>query len=123
MNEEPTHSGQHSLADAEPVALSELVQQELESILPLTARIREAVTEMGAVMVLAWRSLQRALTPPILFRDITYQIEVMGVRSLSLGALVSVFAGLVISLQFAFFMSRFGIQHTVGKVVVLTLFR
>jgi phospholipid/cholesterol/gamma-HCH transport system permease protein len=27
------------------------------------------------------------------------------------------------TLQFAFFMARFGIQHTVGKVVVLTLFR
>ena len=33
------------------------------------------------------------------------------------------FAGLVIAIQFAFFLARFGVQHTVGKVVVLTLFR
>src|SRR5262249_38638384 len=65
----------------------------------------------------------RAVTPPFGFDDIAYQIEVLGVRSLSLGCLTSMFAGLVISLQFAFFMSRFGVQHTVGRVVVITLFR
>jgi len=47
----------------------------------------------------------------------------LGVRSLSIASLVAIFAGLVISLQFAFFLARFGVQHTVGKVVVLTLFR
>jgi phospholipid/cholesterol/gamma-HCH transport system permease protein len=47
----------------------------------------------------------------------------LGVRSLSIATLTATFAGLVISLQFAFFLARFGVQHTVGKVVVLTLFR
>lgn len=31
--------------------------------------------------------------------------------------------GLVISLQFADLLAKFGVQHTVGKVVILTLFR
>jgi phospholipid/cholesterol/gamma-HCH transport system permease protein len=50
-------------------------------------------------------------------------VEALGVRSLSIATLTALFAGLVLSLQFAFFMARFGVQHTVGKVVVLTLFR
>src|SRR5260370_17274024 len=47
----------------------------------------------------------------------------LGVRSLSIATLTATVAVLVISLQFAFFLARFGVQHTVGKVVVLTLFR
>ncbi len=50
-------------------------------------------------------------------------MEQLGLRSLSIASLMAIFAGLVISLQFAFFLARFGVQHTVGKVVVLTLFR
>jgi phospholipid/cholesterol/gamma-HCH transport system permease protein len=63
------------------------------------------------------------VTPPFALGDIAYQVEVLGIRSLSIGALTAAFTGLVLSLQFAFFLSRFGVQHTVGKVVVLTLFR
>jgi len=123
VSDENTNPGTVPGQEPEHAPLSEIVQQELESILPLTARIREAVTELGEVVVLSVRSFRLALTPPFGFKDTAYQIEMLGVRSLSLGALVAVFAGLVISLQFAFFMQRFGIQHTVGKVVVLTLFR
>jgi phospholipid/cholesterol/gamma-HCH transport system permease protein len=55
--------------------------------------------------------------------EIAYQVEVLGTRSVSIASLTAIFAGLVLSLQFAFFLARFGVQHTVGKVVVLTLFR
>lgn len=120
MTEENTNPG---LPVPEPEDLAELVQQELESIIPLTARIREGITALGEVAVLSGRAIQRLVSPPFGFADVAYQVEVLGVHSLSLGSLVAVFAGLVISLQFAFFMARFGIQHTVGKVVVLTLFR
>lgn len=123
MTEEPTNPGTSPAPEPEPEPLVDIVQQELESIVPLAARIREAITGLGEVVVLSFRSIRQAFSWPIGFKDITYQVEMLGVRSLSLGALVAVFAGLVISLQFAFFMQRFGIQHTVGKVVVLTLFR
>ena len=35
----------------------------------------------------------------------------------------AIFGGLVICLQFGFFLGRFGVAHTVGKVAVLTIFR
>jgi phospholipid/cholesterol/gamma-HCH transport system permease protein len=121
MSDEPTNPGLHVPTEPEP--LVDIVQQELESIIPFTARVRETITDLGEVMLLGVRSIVRGFTPPFGFGEIAYQIEMLGVRSLSLGSLTSIFAGLVISLQFAFFMQRFGIQHTVGKVVVLTLFR
>ena len=106
-----------------PTALPEMVQQELEAIIPFTARARAAIMQLGAIVLMLVRALRRLVTPPFGFGEIAYQIEMLGVRSLSIALLTAVFAGLVLSLQFAFFLARFGVQHTVGKVVVLTLFR
>ncbi len=110
-------------SSAEEESLGEVVQQELETILPLAAKLREAITEMGGVFVLFGRCVVRAFRRPLALGAVAYQLEVLGVRSLSIATLTATFAGLVISLQFAFFLARFGVQHTVGKVVVLTLFR
>lgn len=69
------------------------------------------------------RSVARSFKRPFEGRAIVAQIEALGVRSLSIATLTGTFAGLVISIQFAFFFARFGMQHSVGRVVVLTLFR
>ncbi len=106
-----------------PTEISDLVQQELASLLPWTQRVKEAVEAFGVVMMMFFRAARRAVTPPFAFADTANQIEILGLRSLPIATLTAVFAGLVLSLQFAFFLARFGVQHTVGKVVVLTLFR
>lgn len=103
--------------------LADLVQQELAAILPFSVRVYEAFRAFGSLMVMLVRATRRAFTRPFGAGEVAYQIEMLGTRSLSLATLTAVFAGLVMTLQFAFFMARFGIQHTVGKVVVLTLFR
>jgi phospholipid/cholesterol/gamma-HCH transport system permease protein len=117
----PTGPGQ--LEPSEQTELLEVVQQELEAILPFTARVRHFFEEFGAMLLLLVRSIARAVKPPFGLAELAYQMVQLGVRSLSIASLTAVFAGLVISLQFAFFLARFGVQHTVGKVVVLTLFR
>lgn len=106
-----------------PAELSELVEQELVALIPWRHRAREAVEGFGVMVLLFFRAARRAVSPPYALVDTARQVELLGVRSLSIGTLTAVFAGLVISLQFAFFLARFGVQHTVGKVVVLTLFR
>jgi phospholipid/cholesterol/gamma-HCH transport system permease protein len=104
-------------------ALPQMVQQELENILPLTARIWQGMMQLGGMSVMLFQAMARTFSRPIGTGEMAYQIEALGVRSLSIATLTAVFAGLVIALQFAFFLARFGVQHTVGKVVVLTLFR
>lgn len=107
----------------ETESLGEVVQQELEAMLPFTGKLRRAVEQLGELAVLLGRTIARAVKPPISLTAIAYQVEVLGLRSLSIASLTAVFAGLVLSLQFAFFMARFGVQHTVGKVVSLSIFR
>lgn len=108
---------------ASQTELSEMVQQELAAIIPFSARVQDAFGSFGGMIVMLVRATRRAFTRPFSAGTVAYQIEMLGTRSLSLATLTAVFAGLVMTLQFAFFMARFGIQHTVGKVVVLTLFR
>lgn len=114
---------QPPLHEPRETELGDLVQQELAAILPWTARFREGLVSLGGMVVMFWRALVRALRRPSSLAATAYQVETLGVRSLSIATLTALFAGLVLSLQFAFFMARFGVQHTVGKVVVLTLFR
>src|SRR5262249_9784911 len=104
-------------------SLANIVSEELETLLPFTAKLRRGVEQAGGKFVLAGRALSRLLRPPSSIPAIVYQVESLGARSLSIATLTAAFAGLVIAIQFAFFLSRFGVQHTVGKVVVLTLFR
>ncbi len=103
--------------------LTEIVQQELAAMIPFSSRATAAIGAFGGLMVMLVRAVRRAFIRPFAPGEVAYQIEMLGTRSLSIATLTAVFAGLVMTLQFAFFMARFGLQHTVGKVVVLTLFR
>jgi phospholipid/cholesterol/gamma-HCH transport system permease protein len=90
---------------------------------PLGARVRASLEALGALAVMTGQVVSRAVRPPYGLGALIYHTESLGVRSLPIALLTATFAGLVISLQFGFFLARFGVQYTVGRVVVLTLFR
>lgn len=94
-----------------------------EPPLSLGARLRLRLETLGALAVMTGKVFSRAVRPPYDWGALVYHTESLGVRSLPIALLTSTFAGLVISLQFGFFLARFGVQYTVGRVVILTLFR
>jgi len=114
---------EYSSEEQDQETLGSLVTEELENILPFTAKVRQFSETLGGMFLLGGRALARGLRPPSSFAATVYQVESLGARSLSIAILTAVFAGLVIAIQFGFFLARFGVQHTVGKVVALTLFR
>jgi len=79
--------------------------------------------QVGGMALMFGRTVMGSFRRPLGLSAIARQIDALGVRSLSIASITSVFVGLVISIQFAFFLERFGMQDSVGKVVVLTLFR
>ncbi|MBN1206675.1 MAG: ABC transporter permease [Myxococcaceae bacterium] len=87
------------------------------------ACIRLRLGALGALAVMTGKVFSRAVRPPYDWGALVYHTESLGVRSMPIALLTSTFAGLVISLQFGFFLARFGVQYTVGRVVILTLFR
>ncbi|KFA94840.1 transporter [Archangium violaceum Cb vi76] len=86
-------------------------------------RMGERLERLGSLVVMTGQVAVRAVSPPYAPSALVYQMEALGVRSLPIALLTAIFAGLVIALQFGYFLARFGVQYTVGRVVVLTLFR
>ncbi len=86
-------------------------------------RAKQRLESLGAMTQMTGQVLSRAVRPPFDLGSLIFQVESLGVRSLPIALLTATFAGLVISLQFGYFLARFGVQYTVGRVVILTLFR
>jgi len=57
------------------------------------------------------------------FRSTIYQIEMLGLKSLSIAAITSVFVGMVMAVQFAFGLQRFGGMEYTGRIVGLSFSR
>jgi phospholipid/cholesterol/gamma-HCH transport system permease protein len=86
-------------------------------------RVRRFFETAGAIAHLAGRTLRAAVRPPFDFGAIGRQIEVIGYRSLSVVVLTAVFSSMVMTVQFAVQMARFGAKEYVGNVVSLSLVR
>jgi phospholipid/cholesterol/gamma-HCH transport system permease protein len=90
---------------------------------PLFERFNAMLWRLGGMSLMTGQVIRRAFTPPYSLLELVRQVEALGIRSLPIALLTSTFAGLVIALQFGFFLARFGVANTVGRVVALTLFR
>ena len=85
--------------------------------------LRRFFESAGAVALLGGRTLRAALRRPWSLGAVGTQIEVMGYRSLSVVVLTAVFSSMVMTVQFAVQMARFGAKEYVGNVVSLSLVR
>jgi phospholipid/cholesterol/gamma-HCH transport system permease protein len=93
----------------------------------LGEQIREAllrwmtfIEHAGGVAVLARQAMVRMVTGRFEMRLFVYQMEQLGVRSLGIAAATAVFVGIVMSIQFAFSLEKFGARDTVGRIVALS---
>jgi len=84
---------------------------------------RRALEELGGVAELGGRALRLTLRGRINTRALFEQIDEIGLASLSVATLTAIFSGMVMSVQFAVQMGRFGAKDWVGNVVALSLVR
>ena len=81
------------------------------------------IESMGDVGMLTIRSLGSITRRPLEITSTIYQIESLGVRSLGIVAVTSVFIGMVMTIQFAFGLQRFGGVEYIPRVIVLSFLR
>jgi phospholipid/cholesterol/gamma-HCH transport system permease protein len=89
----------------------------------LGRRLLLLIAELGAMSVLAIQTLYYAATPPYNFRILIAQMDHIAVRSVSIVSVAGLFVGLVLALQTAYGLSRFGATGTVGIIVGLSMVR
>jgi phospholipid/cholesterol/gamma-HCH transport system permease protein len=86
-------------------------------------RVVHFVENMGDVGMLTWRAVRSIPRRPLEIASTIYQIESLGVRSLGIVAVTSVFIGMVMTIQFAFGLQRFGGVEYIPRVIVLSFLR
>lgn len=79
--------------------------------------------DLGGMGLLFRDAVRLVLARPFEHRELIYQIEQMGVRSLAIASVTAVFVGMVMTVQFAFGLERFGARDYVGRVVGLSVTR
>jgi phospholipid/cholesterol/gamma-HCH transport system permease protein len=81
------------------------------------------VEHMGEIATLTVRAMRSLLRRPLEIDATIYQIESLGVRSLGIVAVTSIFIGMVMTIQFAFGLQRFGGIEYIPRVIVLSFLR
>jgi phospholipid/cholesterol/gamma-HCH transport system permease protein len=84
---------------------------------------RETVAWYGGLGLLTMRVARNLTLPPSYFWLVAREIDTMGVRSLVVALSAAVFTGMVLALQSAVNMARFGTENYVGPVVAVSILR
>jgi phospholipid/cholesterol/gamma-HCH transport system permease protein len=85
--------------------------------------MRSALTYIGGSTYLLMQAIYYGSKPPYQLRLIVQQIDYIGIRSLTVVNLIAVFTGMVLALQTAYVLTRFGAKGFIGVVVALSLVR
>lgn len=80
-------------------------------------------TQLGEVATLLKNCVRAAFRKPFEGREIVRQLESLGVASMGIVVVTSVFIGMVMATQFAFGLRKFGGMEYTGRVVALTFAR
>lgn len=87
------------------------------------SRWKQFVESLGAVAELTVRTMRSLFRRPFEITSTIQQMESLGVRSMGIVTVTSVFIGMVMTIQFAFGLKRFGGLEYIPRVVVLSFCR
>ena len=78
---------------------------------------------LGEVVFLSSRAIRSIVRRPFELRSTMQQLESLGVKSMGIVAVTSVFIGMVMTIQFAFSLRRFGAIEFIPRAVILSFCR
>jgi phospholipid/cholesterol/gamma-HCH transport system permease protein len=84
---------------------------------------RQAAIWYGGLGLLTAQVVRNLALPPSYLRLVAQEIDAMGVRSAVVALTAAIFTGMVLALQSAVNMARFGAENYVGPVVALAILR
>lgn len=81
------------------------------------------LSHMGQVSEMTWRTLRAGFRRPFEGKAILAQLEAVGVASMGIVTVTSVFIGMVMAVQFAFGLRKFGGMEYTPRVIALSFAR
>ncbi len=89
----------------------------------LAAAVLRPAEEAGRLALLSAHALSAMLAPPYEVRQWVREMEQIGVRSLGVAGITTVFTGMVLALQTAYSLPSLGVKYYIGTVVSKSLVR
>jgi len=86
-------------------------------------RVLNLINHLGEVTLLIVRMFRALPRRPLEWKSTLHQMESLGVRSMGIVAVTSIFIGMVMTIQFAFGLRRFGGLEYIPRVIVLSFAR
>lgn len=90
---------------------------------PLADRTSALAEQIGEITFLSIQTARQAFKRPIEWRAFVQQLDALGVRSMGIVTVTSVFIGMVMTIQFAYGLRRFGGLEYIPRVIVLSFLR
>jgi len=97
--------------------------KEVEPTNPIVERLSASLATLGDIAVMVRGACVSLFRRPFETKEILRQIESLGVRSMGIVIVTSLFIGMVMATQFAFGLQKFGGMEYTGRVVALTFAR
>src|SRR5262247_2502829 len=82
-----------------------------------------AIFQIQEITLLVWRVLRSLLKPPRYLRETIEQMDILGFGSLIIIMLTGTFTGMVLALNSANTLQKFGVQNVTGVLVATSLIR
>lgn len=89
-------------------------------------RLKQTLTfldQLGEVTLLSARTFRMMFKRPLEIKSTLHQMEALGVKSMGIVSVTSIFIGMVMTIQFAFGLKRFGGLEYIPRVIVLSFLR
>jgi len=120
-------SSRPDASDAPPESRSSRTSLLPPPPLPVLTRATERVVgffeHLGAITDMAVKTVRAGFKRPFEWKAILTQMEVLGVASVGIVTVTSVFIGMVMAVQFAFGLRKFGGMEYTGRVIALSFAR
>lgn len=84
---------------------------------------REFIEHFGHTASMTLGAIKSMFRRPLELNAILYQFEALGVKSLTIASITAIFVGMVMAVQFAFGLQRFGGMEYTGRIVGISFSR
>lgn len=85
--------------------------------------VSTSIEQFGHAARMTYGAVASIFRRPFELQSIVYQFEALGVKSLSIAILTAIFVGMVMAVQFAFGLQRFGGMEYTGRIVGISFSR
>lgn len=85
--------------------------------------LNRGISDLGDFFILTWQAMRGIFRRPFYWNDLFLQMDIIGVGSMPIVALIGFFSGAIMALQTSRLLTQYGAQGQVGVAVAITLVR